>query len=231
MVILQRRATRSVTRRVAGGKETFHRHVKPEKLRVHLEGRGQARCHRHQQPRRCRLLVVGVGVPSTGVRVSENVPLVLVYACTRPRGCPGNRYCTRLKASRRGRRFLIKFPLTANAGTDSSVVNSRSTGERRAPRDRPRSRFHSHQRGEIAWTTFLPPAGETAMLGASASDLLDRCHPHRVMEAGVEMPAIEGVTIGMKRHNCLAHCFNENKGYKFFGERSGGRPRKLPSRL
>ena len=38
------------------------------------------------------------------------------------------------------------------------------------------------------------------------------------MNDGASMPAIEGVTIGMTRDNCLAYCYNLS--YKRFGERS-----------
>lgn len=38
------------------------------------------------------------------------------------------------------------------------------------------------------------------------------------MEAGTEMPAIPGETIGMKRPNCMAYCFKKHKDYKYFGE-------------
>lgn len=41
----------------------------------------------------------------------------------------------------------------------------------------------------------------------------------RVMKAGAEMPAIDGVTIGMTPENCMAYCFNHPRNYKFFGEK------------
>lgn len=46
--------------------------------------------------------------------------------------------------------------------------------------------------------------------------LLLRCQ--RVMTAGANMPAIEGVTVGMTRENCMAYCYNKKTPYKYFGE-------------
>lgn len=32
------------------------------------------------------------------------------------------------------------------------------------------------------------------------------------------MPAIDGVTIGMVRDNCLAYCYNKETLYEYYGE-------------
>lgn len=45
----------------------------------------------------------------------------------------------------------------------------------------------------------------------------------RVMEAGTYMPAIEGVTTGMTRENCMAYCHNKKKPYKYFGKNTNYR--------
>lgn len=42
------------------------------------------------------------------------------------------------------------------------------------------------------------------------------------MKDGVEMPAIEGHTVGMTRDNCMAYCINERRNepsgrYTYFG--------------
>lgn len=47
-------------------------------------------------------------------------------------------------------------------------------------------------------------------------------HPaDRVMDAGTKMPAVEGVTIGMTRENCMAYCFNHASNYNYFGVENG----------
>lgn len=38
------------------------------------------------------------------------------------------------------------------------------------------------------------------------------------MTAGVNMPVIEGITVGMTRENCMAYCYNKKSFYKYFGE-------------
>lgn len=43
------------------------------------------------------------------------------------------------------------------------------------------------------------------------------------MEAGTYMPAIEGVTTGMTRENCMAYCHNKKKPYKYFGKNTNYR--------
>lgn len=40
------------------------------------------------------------------------------------------------------------------------------------------------------------------------------------MKAGAAMPAVDGLTIGMTRHNCMAYCHNHKNNYKYFGEKT-----------